>query len=480
MLAGVKGSGGGAAGCFRTSGLLGFSCQCVTAAEKLVVMSLASSSDPVGTATMRELARAIFLRTLRQCTVQSAFGRHVRYESGALRVCEDLYSLADYQSVSVISIGKAAHTMAEAVAGQLGRGIGGIIAAPVDPKTQLHGFRYYKGGHPLPNDDSLRAARDMLHLAERQNEDSFLIYLISGGGSAVVESPISEDIGLDDLRATYRALVDCGAGIAEINVIRKHLSAVKGGRLAQAAAPAQQVSILISDVPDNALDALASGPTMPDSSTLEDCYAIASRYELTRRFPQSVAALFEERALEETPKPNDAAFARARWWPVLSNGSALEIATEQARQAGFHVAVDNSCDDWDYARAADYLLGRLRELRREGPQVCLLSGGEVTVKLENGGKGGRNQQFALYCASRIAKENIVVLSAGTDGIDGTSEAAGAVVDGSTQARAQAAGRSVEDALARFDAYPLLNALGDAIMTGPTGNNVRDLRFLMAY
>jgi glycerate 2-kinase len=451
---------------------------CVVPPEKLVAM--ASSTNPAGVVKMRELALGIFLQTLRQCTVQSAFGRHVRYESGTLRVCEDLYSLADFEGVAVISIGKAAHTMAEALAEQLGHGVGGIIAAPVEPITQLHGFRYYKGGHPLPNDDSLRAARDMLRLAEKQNERSLMIYLISGGGSAVVESPISDDIELEDLRETYRALVDCGAGITEINVVRKHLSAIKGGRLAQAAAAAQQVSILISDVPDNALDALASGPTMPDSSTVEDCYAIANRYGLTQRFPKPVAALFEERALEETPKPNDPAFARARWWPVLSNGSALEIAAEQARQAGFRVTVDNSCDDWDYARAADYLLGRLRELRREGPRVCILSGGEVTVKLENGGQGGRNQQFALYCASRIAGENIVVLSAGTDGIDGTSEAAGAVVDGSTQARALAVGRSVEDALARCAAYPLLDALGDTIMTGPTGNNVRDVRVLMAW
>jgi hydroxypyruvate reductase len=412
--------------------------------------------------------------------VQSAFGRHVRYESGVLRVCDDLYSLADYESVSVISIGKAAHTMAEALAGELGSGIGGIIAVPVSPKEQLHGFRYYKGGHPLPNDDSLRAARDMLRLAEHQNERSLLIYLISGGGSAVVELPSSEEIGLEDLRETYRALVDCGAGITEINVIRKHLSAIKGGRLAKAAAAAQQVSILISDVPDDMLDALASGPTMPDSSTLEDCYSIASRYDLTRRFPKSVATLFEERSLEETPKASDPAFARARWWPVLSNGTALEIAAEQARGAGFQVTVDNTCDDWDYARAADYLLGRLRELRREGLRVCLLSGGEVTVKLENGGQGGRNQQFALYCAPRIAGENIVVLSAGTDGIDGNSDAAGGLVDGSTQARAQGLGRSIENALARFDASPLLDALGDTIVTGPTGNNVRDVRLLMAY
>jgi hydroxypyruvate reductase len=429
---------------------------------------------------MRELARDIFLRTLEQCSVQSAFDRHVRYESGTLRVCEDLYSLADYETVSVISLGKAANSMVKALAGQLGGGIAGIVAAPVDPETQMHGFRYYKGGHPLPNDESLRAARDMLRMAEHLKETSLIISLISGGGSAVVELPISEDISLEDLRATYRALVDCGAGIAEINTIRKHLSAVKGGRLAQAAAPAQQVSILISDVPENALDALASGPTMPDSSTIEDSYAIAARYELTKRFPRSVAALFEERALEETPKPDDMAFRRARWWPVLSNGSALEIAATQARRAGFHVFVDNSCDDWDYARAANYLMGRLRELRREGSRICVLSGGEVTVTLEGGGQGGRNQQFALYCAPRISGEDIVVLSAGTDGIDGSSEAAGAVVDGTTEARARAEGKSIEDALAHFDAYPILQSIGDAIITGPTGNNVRDVRILMAY
>lgn len=429
---------------------------------------------------MRYVAREVFLRTLEQCTVRSAFARHVQYDGGALRVCEDLYSLADYDRVSVLSIGKAAHTMAEALAGQLGRGIGGIIAAPVDPGEQLHGFRYYTGGHPLPNADSVQAAREMLRLAEHQTERSLVIYLISGGGSAVVELPVSDDIGLDDLRQFYRGLVECGAGITEINAVRKHLSAIKGGRLAQAAGRAQQVSILISDVPDNSLDALASGATMPDSSTVDDCYAIAARYELLKRFPKSVAEVFEERALEETPKSDDPAFVRARWWPVLSNGSALQIAAEQAAQAGFRVTIDNSCDDWDYARAADYLLNRLRELRREGPRVCLLSGGEVTVKLENGGAGGRNQQLALYCAPRIAGENIAVLSAGTDGIDGMSPAAGAVVDGSTLARAQQARLSVEDALARFDSYPLLNSLGDAIITGPTGNNVRDIRLLVAY
>ncbi len=158
----------------------------------------------------------------------------------------------------------------------------------------------------------------------------------------------------------------------------------------------------------------------------------------------------------------------------------LEITAEQARQAGFHVTIDNSCDDWDYARAADYLLGRLRELRRDGLRVCVLSGGEVTVKLENGGVADATSSSRCTARRRIAGENIAVLSAGTDGIDGSSEAAGAVVDGSTEARAKAAGLSIEEALERFDSFPLLHALGDAIVTGATGNNVRDIRLLMAY
>ncbi len=304
--------------------------------------------------------------------------------------------------------------------------------------------------------------------------------MLSGGGSAIAEKPIDDEISLEDLVATYRALVLSGAPIAEINAIRKHLSAVKGGRLAQAAYPAQQVSLLVSDVPDNTLDALASGPTMPDSTSVADCYAILEKHRLLEQFPKSVRELFQRHALEETPKSDDPAFVRARWWPVLSNQSAVEQAAAAATRAGFAVEVDNSCDDWEYQRAADYLLERLRKLRQNVSRVCLISGGEVTVKVTNGGTGGRNQHFALYCAQKIAGENITVLSAGTDGIDGNSPAAGAVADGSTAERAKAAGFDSVAALASFNAYPLLDRLGDAILTGPTGNNVRDLRILLAY
>jgi hydroxypyruvate reductase len=250
--------------------------------------------------------------------------------------------------------------------------------------------------------------------------------------------------------------------------------------LAQAAFPAQQVSLLVSDVPDNTPDALASGPTMPDSTSVEDCYRIAEKHALLPQFPHSTRELFERRALEETPKSDDQAFYRSRWWTILSNQTAVEQASAAAERAGFTVHVDNSCDDWDYERASEYLLTRLRELRKESERVCLISGGEVTVKVTNGGVGGRNQQFVLACAAKIPGENITVLSAGTDGVDGNSPAAGAVADGTTIARAQSSGVDVGVTLEKFDAYPLFSALGDAIETGPTGNNVRDLRILLAY
>jgi hydroxypyruvate reductase len=430
---------------------------------------------------MSESARGIFLTALGEASIAKGFARHVHCERGLLRVREDLYDLQAYSRVVVVSIGKAGHTMVEALAQQIGESaMEGIVASSVEPSSQMRGFRYFHGGHPTPNAESIHAAKAILKLLDAQSAASLVIFMISGGGSSIVEKPIDDEISLDDLIATYRALVLSGAPIAEINAIRKHLSGVKGGRLARAAFPAQQVSLLVSDVPDDTPDALASGPTMPDSTSVEDCYRIAEKHGLLAQLPHSTRELFERRALEETPKSDDQAFYRSRWWTVLSNQTAVEQASAAAERAGFAVQVDNSCDDWDYERAAEYLLKRLRELRKESPRVCLISGGEVTVKVTNGGVGGRNQQFALACAARIAGENITVLSAGTDGVDGNSPAAGAVVDGSTMERAHAKGLDAGAALEKFDAYPFFSALGDAIETGPTGNNLRDLRILLAH
>ncbi len=428
----------------------------------------------------RESARSIFQQALKEASIARAFSRNVECERGVLRVCEDLYNLHSYARVLVVSLGKAGHTMVEALSRQAGESLEGIVASSVEPASQVRGFRYFHGGHPTPNAESIQAANAMLRTVESQAASSLVIFLLSGGGSSIVEKPIDDEISLDDLVATYRSLVHSGAPIAEINAVRKHLSAVKGGRLAQAAFPAQQVSLLVSDVPDSTPDALASGPTMPDSTTVEDCYRIAEKYDLLTQLPKSTRELFERQALEETPKSDDPAFTRARWWTVLSNQTAIEEASNAAERAGFIVKVDNGCDDWDYQKAADYLLQRVRDLRQQFSPVCLISGGEVTVKVTNGGVGGRNQQFALACADKIADENITVLSAGTDGVDGNSPAAGAVVDGSTVERTQTLGLDGRKALEKFDAYPLLRALGDAIETGPTGNNLRDLRILLAY
>lgn len=432
---------------------------------------------------MRAMARAMFLHALSECSIDRAFDRHIDYEHGVLRVCEDLFDFTSFSRVFVVSIGKAAHASAEALVTRLGDGAGvtGIVCGPTDPAAQLHGFRYYRGGHPLPNAESVHAADAILRAFRNLEEESLVLYLLSGGGSALVERPIDDDISLDDLIAAYRSLVHCGAPIAEINAVRKHLSAVKGGRMAEAASPARQVSVLISDVPDDALDSLASGPTMPDSSTVEQCMEIAHRYALLPQFPASVRALFERHSLEETPKSDDPIFARSRWWTVLSNEALRRAAEEHAAASGFSVVIDNSCDDWDYKEAGDYLLGRARELRRaENSRICLISGGEVTVKVEDdSGVGGRNQQFALYCAEKISGESLTVLSAGSDGIDGNSPAAGAIADGTTIARARALGLDPAKALKSFNAYPLFRALGDDITIGPSGNNVRDLRIILA-
>jgi hydroxypyruvate reductase len=430
---------------------------------------------------MRETARGIFSHALAASSIAKAFSKHVHYERGVLRICEDLCDLQSYSRVQVISIGKAGHTMVEALAEQVGTSsLEGIVATSVDPTSQVHGFRYFRGGHPTPNAESIRAASAILKTLRNQTAESLIIFLISGGGSSLVEKPLDDEISLDDLISTYRALVLSGAPISEINAVRKHLSAVKGGRLAQAAYPAQQVSLLVSDVPDSTPDALASGPTMPDSASAEDCYRIVEKYGLLPQLPQSTRELFKRRVLDETPKSDDPAFVRSRWWPVLSNESAVNEAKAAAENAGFNAYVDNSCDDWDYERAADYLLNRLRELRKESSRVCLISGGEVTVKVTNGGVGGRNQQFALSCATKIAGENITVLSAGTDGIDGNSLAAGAVADGSTLNRGRARGLDARASLEKFDAYPFFAGIGDTIEIGPTGNNLRDLRILLGY
>src|ERR1700676_825447 len=297
---------------------------------------------------MRVTARHLFEHALAEASIDRAFQRHVDCDRGVLRICEDLHDLDSYNRVLVISVGKAAHAMVNSLEMQAGNRFEGIVASSVDPASQVRGFRYFRGGHPLPNQESIRAAEAILKSLSAQNTSSLVIFMLSGGGSSIVEKPIDDEISLEDLIATYRALVHSGAPIAEINAIRKHLSAVKGGRLPRAAFPAQQISLLVSDVPDNTPDALASGPTMPDSTSAEDCYRIAEKHGLLPQLPHSTRELLERNALEETPKSDDPAFYRSRWWTVLSNQIVVEQARAAAERSGFRVFVDNSSGDWVY------------------------------------------------------------------------------------------------------------------------------------
>ena len=417
---------------------------------------------------MHEEARSIFHHALRSSSIAAAFDR--RFPSA--------FPFAEYDRIYAVALGKAALPMLQALHARLPKTLdGGVCCGPVLPSDREPGVEYFLGGHPSPNQDSFASAAAALQLLRQMGERDFVFFLISGGGSAMFELPLDERISLDETRSLYQALVGSGATIAEINTVRKHFSAVKGGRLAAAAGRAGRFSLLLSDVAPRYLDALASGPTLPDSSTVAECREIVDRYHLRERFTPAVRAFFDDPDLPETP-----ALPEAPVEILLSSDDLIDAARTMALRLGYEGVIDNSCDDWDYADAARYLLERFYELRREHPKLCLLSGGEVTVRLgREHGAGGRNQQFALACALALAgpASPVVVLSAGSDGIDGTSDAAGAIADATTVGRAQALGINATSALSGFDAYPLFTALGDTLVTGPTHNNLRDLRILLS-
>jgi glycerate 2-kinase len=417
---------------------------------------------------MHEEARSIFHHALRSSSIAAAFDR--RFPSA--------FPFDAYERIYAVALGKAALPMLEALRARMPRGLdGGVCCAPVLPSNREPGMEYFLGGHPLPNQDSFASASAALRCLRQIGERDFVFFLISGGGSAMCELPLDARISLEETRSLYQALVGSGATIAEINTVRKHFSAVKGGRLAAAAGCVGRVSLLLSDVAPRYLDALASGPTLSDSSTVAECHEIVERYHLRERFTPAVRAFFDDPNLPETSSLSEAPVE-----VLLSSDDLIDAARTMALELGYEVVIDNSCDDWDYADAARYLLERFHELQGKHAKVCLLSGGEVTVRLgRDHGAGGRNQQFALACA--LALEGTasprVVLSAGSDGIDGTSDAAGAIADETTVARSRALGFDAASALARFDAYPLFTALGDTLVTGPTHNNLRDLRILLS-
>ncbi len=473
-------------------------------------------------------ATRLFTESLAACNIESAFDRRLRFEdqklhrlipdgSGPDSDTPDIIDLADYKRIFVISMGKAAGPMLSVLLHRMKRrqGLRGICCGSPLPEERNWRIRYFEGGHPLPNEDSFAAARATLALLKKAKKDTLIFFLISGGSSAMLDLPLDPEISLEDTVAFHETLLASGAPIQEINTLRKHFSSVKGGRLAIAAPEARKISLLLPDVPLRSLDALASGPTTPDHTTVQDVRTILDRYNIAPRLPRSIRQFFEREDLPESPgkkperssllprlpgsgipgmilrrltssaalKDEEDAFRESIYEVLLSAHDLVENARALASQAGFHVAVDNGCDDWDYAEAARYLLARFHELRADHPRLCLISAGEVTVTMDRTpGAGGRNMQFALSCALELQKHPntlLTVLSAGTDGIDGNTRAAGAIADPTTVDRARAFGYDPEQALAEFNACPLFTALGDTVVTGPTGHNLRDLRLLIA-
>ncbi len=297
-----------------------------------------------------------------------------------------------------------------------------------------------------------------------------------------MESTLSPEISLDDIRQLNQLLVTCGASIDEINTVRKHASAVKGGRLAVAAATAAKLTLAISDVPLGKESALASGPTIPDPTTITDVRRIIDAYHLNEKFPPKVRDWFAARDLPETPKRDHPAFVNSCFSLLLTSHDLFHAAHHAAESHGFVTCCDNTTDDWPLDRAADYLLAQLEDLRRANPaqRIALISDGEISSPVTGQGIGGRNSAFVLACVEKIAGKPITVLSAGTDGIDGNSPAAGAVADGTTLARAHALKLAPQDFFARSDAFSFFTHLDDTLLTGPTGNNLRDLRILLAH
>jgi hydroxypyruvate reductase len=447
---------------------------------------------------MRNVLKEMFLQALRELDLPGRLRQQVWAKGSVLEIGGDLYALDQLERIRAIALGKAAAEMAAALDEALGVGRAtGLVVSSAEPGTRLPNFRYVVGGHPCPTAASIEAANAALELAGRSaGECSLLIFLISGGGSALLEKPLFDDITLEQAAAFHRLLVTCGVGIYEMNVLRKHFSAVKGGRLALAAYPARQCTLYVSDVPTGKPSTIASGPTMPDESTVADCMAVTERYGLVDSLPAPYACRLRwaaerlkggkpaadtpEYPIPETPKPGDPRFEHSRYYSVLSNQDGIDSLARQAAQRGWAVEVDLSCDDWPLEKAADALMARLRDLRqRSGKPSCVISGGELSSPVTGSGAGGRNQAFALYCATKIAGEKTAMLSAGTDGIDGNSPAAGATACGSTLRRAAEAGLDPLAYYRNSDSYSFFEALGDAIVTGPTGNNVRDLRVLVA-
>jgi glycerate 2-kinase len=420
---------------------------------------------------MRRDARSIFRAALRAADPGEAVIRE-------LRGCD----FSRYRNIYVLGAGKAGASMALAAERVLGRRItAGLINVKDGHTAPLRRIELNECSHPVPDHRGVGGARRMAAMAESAGRDDLVVCLISGGASALAPLP-APPITLEEKQAVTRLLLGCGASIHEINAIRKHTSCIKGGQLARMAAPAAVLSLLLSDVIGDDLDVIGSGPTAPDASTFQGAIGVVDKYSLGARLPASVRERMQAGAageIEETPKPGDPLFRRVRNRIVGSNRLALRAAAERARALGYKTLVLASGIEGETREVARMHAAIARELVESAqpvrPPACIVTGGETTVTLKGKGLGGRNQEFVLAAAIDIeGLPEAVVFSAGTDGTDGPTDAAGAIADGATVARSPEARRFLDS----NDSYRYFHPLGDLVITGPTNTNVMDVRLIL--
>lgn len=389
----------------------------------------------------------------------------------------------------LLGVGKAAIKMTEAALSMLGDEVSeGIVVTKYDHATDHtlpSRIRLFEAGHPVPDAAGLRGASAVRGLLATTKPQDRVLLLLSGGGSSLLSLPV-DCVPLVDLQTTTELLLRSGATIGELNAVRKHLSQLKGGQLARHAAPAPIVTLILSDVVGDRLDIIASGPTAPDPTTFEDAWAVLARYGLLDAVPTTVLEYLQagqRQEQPETPKPGAPLFDNVRAYIVGSNRSAAQSAVESAEELGYRSLLLTTYVEGEAREVAKVAAALVKGLVYHGvpcpPPACLVWGGETTVTVRGQGKGGRNQELALAAALEIAGlENVALMALATDGTDGPTDAAGAIVDGKTLKRAEALGKDPVAALKDNDAYPFLDAVGALLRTGPTGTNVNDLLVIL--
>jgi hydroxypyruvate reductase len=435
---------------------------------------------------LRNDALTIFQAGLHAANPVEAVERHVIRDGDTLLVAGRPYPLGEVSGVRVVGMGKASAVMAKPLANFLGGRIsGGIINVKYGHRFPLSGVKVIEAGHPVPDEAGLRGTKEMIRYLADSGENDLVFCLISGGGSALSPAP-AEGVTLGDKQDVTRRLLDCGATIHEINSVRKHLSRIKGGRLAGLVQPSTLISLILSDVIGDDLDTIASGPTVPDTSTYYDSLRILNRYKLTEVIPSAAHRHLEAGArgeIPETPKEGDPAFAKTQNVIVGSNALAIRAAREAATSLGYNPLVLSSFVEGETREVARVHAAIAKEVLQSGnpvsPPACIISGGETTVTVRGSGKGGRNQEFVLASALEIeGLDRVLIMSGGTDGMDGLTDAAGAFAQGDTVDRGRSRGLDAESHLARNDSYNFFRPLDDLIITGPTLTNVMDLRLVM--